>query len=60
MLCIPTAATKTRLRPTFEKTVETEDAGSDFEVSVPLQDVVEMKDGRKKTVQRKFSPVMYC
>ena len=46
-----------KVKANIEKTVENRGMQDQiFEVSVPLQDVVEMKDGRKKTVQRKVFP----
>ena len=46
-----------KVKANIEKTVENRGMQDQiFEVSVPLQDVVEMKDGQKKTVQRKVFP----
>ena len=50
-----------KVKANIEKTVENRGMQDQiFEISVPLQDVVEMKDGQKKTVQRKVFPGMYC
>lgn len=46
-----------KVKANIEKTVENRGMQDQiYEVSVPLQDVVEMKDGQKKTVQRKVFP----
>lgn len=46
-----------KVKANIEKTVENRGMQDQiFEVSVPLQDVVEVKDGQKKTVQRKVFP----
>ncbi len=46
-----------KVKANIEKTVENRGMQDQiFEVSVPLQDVIEMKDGHKKTVQRKVFP----
>ena len=46
-----------KVKANIEKTVENRGMQDQiFEVSVPLQDEVEMKGGQKKTVQRKIFP----
>ena len=46
-----------KVKANIEKTVENRGMQDQiFEISVPLQDEVEMKDGQKKTVQRKVFP----
>ena len=46
-----------KVKANIEKTVENRGMQDLIhEVSVPLQDVVEIKDGQKKTVQRKVFP----
>ena len=46
-----------KVKANIEKTVENRGMQDQIiEVSVPLQDVVEVKDGQKKTVQRKVFP----
>lgn len=46
-----------KVKANIEKTVENRGMhDSILEISVPLQDVVEIKDGQKKTVQRKVFP----
>ena len=50
-----------KVKANIEKTIENnkELAEQILEVRVPLEDVVEMKNGTKKTVQRKMFPAMY-
>ncbi|WP_304507169.1 transcription termination/antitermination protein NusG [Anaerotignum sp.] len=46
-----------KVKANIEKTVENRGMQDQIhEISVPLQDVVEIKDGQKKTVQRKVFP----
>lgn len=49
-----------KVKANIEKTIENNKSLAEqiLEVRVPMQDVVELKDGARKTVSRKCSPVM--
>lgn len=49
-----------KVKANIEKTIENNKSLAEqiLEVRVPMQDVVELKDGTRKTVSRKCSPVM--
>ena len=49
-----------KVKANIEKTVENRNLQDQiFEVLVPLETVVEVKDGKKKTVQRKMQKLQY-